>query len=194
MRDVAASPNRRRRLLTDIHQIDWRPPTHQDAQDALLDAYLHAYGPVHTGDWAWWTGWGLRRSTAVLQRAVATGRAHPVVVDGLPEELWVTEGQADLPRPVAEGVHVLAYEDPSIKAYYTTRARYLRGVPSNSLFWHAGESMACALIDGLVCATWRRDRFGGLTIRWLRRLTHGQRHQVETKIRATVAWLNSQSS
>jgi hypothetical protein len=58
-----------------------------------------------------------------------------------------------VPGPMA--TYVLAYEDPALKAYYATRRRYLLDVPPGAVFWHAGEALACVLLDGVVAVTWR---------------------------------------
>ena len=192
VQDVAGGPHRKlRRLVSPGACEDWRPPTEQAGEDHLFESYIAAYGPAHVNDWEWWTGWGQRRARAVAERARNSGRVVPVTVDGLYGELLVAAGVSPPSSDEPTGrIDVLAYEDPSVKAYFDSRERYLAGCPTDSLFWHAGESQACVLRDGLLTAVWRYERrTKTVAISFTRKLPQGDVTALRAAVSNVGAWL-----
>jgi len=192
VQDVAGGPHRKlRRLLSPGACEDWRPPSEQTGEDQLFEWYIAAYGPAHINDWTWWTGWGHRRARCVAERARNSGRVVPVRVEGLSGELLVTAGVAPPSSDEPTGrLDVLAYEDPSVKAYFDSRERYLSGCPTEWLFWHAGESQACVLRDGLLAAVWRYERrTKTVAIAFTRKLPEGDATALRAAVSDVGAWL-----
>ena len=147
------------------------------AQQSVARRYLRTYGPATLRDLSWWTGWGVSRTESVL--AVLGAELCAVHARGRSGALFLHEDDLDALRrsvgPAPTDVQLLSYEDPSVKAYFESRWRYLGDVPARSLFWYAGEALASAWLQGRLAATWRWDRPTG-SIRWVpvRRLTRPQ--------------------
>lgn len=135
-----------------------------ECRDALARRYFRTYGPASAGDFAWWTGWGKARTRDSLTR-LAPELCEVRVVGHDDVLLMFEEDLADFTDAVPiepNDVRLLAYEDPSVKAYFETRWRYLGGLPAASLFWYAGEALASAWVGGTLAVTWRWNRIEGL--------------------------------
>ena len=191
--DTSGTPHLKRRHFVEACNISqWRDLTEDIAQSELARRYLRAYGPAAPDDLAWWTGWGKQRTQRVLERL--RPELVDVRVNGLPQLVLAAQDEVPLresggPRP---GVHVLAYEDPSIKAYFATRERYLRTAAPGKLFWHAGEALASVLVDGVVAATWRWHP-KTQSVEWspIRELRRSQVQAIQLRAQRVEAWLSS---
>jgi hypothetical protein len=140
--------------------LDLRADAVQEAADRLVAAHVRAFGPVSARDIAWWSGMGHGRVAAALQRQASD--LVPVRIEGLDEDL-VMHG-ADVQSALAGDeqsatrVVVLAYEDPSLKGYFSTRARYVAPKDYATLFNSIGEARASIMLDGRVVGVWSWDR------------------------------------
>jgi len=143
----------------------------REARNQLVALYFRAFGPASLTDAAWWTGLG---SKAVLMALEETGerlaRVH-VTERTSEEELILPEDQLDdlythEAAPLL-WIQLLAHEDPSLKAYYGTRWRYVDQADYSQLFNAIGEARASIMIDGRYAGLWmwnRRDRSIELTL------------------------------
>ncbi len=85
-----------------------------------------------------------------------------VAIRGFPERFWVLAKDLDAlaahRSPRTEWATFLAHEDPSLKGYYETRARYIAREHYRRLFNDIGESRPAILLNGTVVGTWSLDR------------------------------------
>jgi hypothetical protein len=126
-----------------------------ESADPVLDAvrtHVASYGPACRHDIAWWSGLGLRRVDALLERLEVTWRDGP---DG--------RAYADLPGSPAPrdlpGVRLLPEFD-ALLCGYDPRARDRFVAPAdNEVLWHRtnGLMLAPVLVDGRIGGHWRLE-------------------------------------
>jgi hypothetical protein len=111
------------------------------ARQQLVMAYIRAFGPVSVRDIAWWSGMGggqvLRALSGSREELAALRCAEPVPSDHL---------------------SLLGYEDPALKGYFETRARYVSATGYPTLFNTIGEARASVMYRGRVVGIWAWDR------------------------------------
>lgn len=163
-RNAADSLHRERR---EFHLTRLAHPTlqlsHIDTGQAvglLLRRYLTAFGPASINDFRWWSGLTRREimpALAALQTELTdvriTGRPEPLLLLAEHEpHLLTAESLPD------NHVDLLAYEDPSLKGYFTTRHRYVDDQHRSVLFNTIGEARASIAVAGRFVGTWQFDR------------------------------------
>lgn len=163
----------------------------------LLRHYLRAYGPVTHKDFAWWAGvsmaeaapaWEALRDELVRVRIV--GLADELVALG-PTVAELLEGDWSA-RPLP-AVSLLAYEDPSLKGYFSTRSRYASVAVREDLFNSIGEARASVMVDGMVAAVWAWDRERQDALLDFRHVpSRNTRDRVRTAVDAAVRFLRSE--
>lgn len=124
---------------------------------SLIHAYFRAYGPATVRDAAWWSALPQSEVADALLQAGAVSLSLPWSRSShymLPDDYDALAGS---PSPGRSPVHFLAHEDPLLKAYSESRARYLGVLPPNAVFNRIGEALPTVLADGLVAALWRWD-------------------------------------
>lgn len=156
-------------------------PDLEIACDDLVRAHIRAFGPVSVGDTAWWSGLG----AGAVRRAVERrpGEFVSVRVDGLAGDLLMSLEFADElldTAPLDPGhVVLLAYEDPALKGYFTSRHRYVDEADYESLFNAIGEARASVMVGGRAIGSWSFDRR-------LRRIVYRTRRRVPAAARAAI--------
>lgn len=130
------------------------------AVSLLLRRYLAAFGPASVSDFAWWSGLNQRDiapALATLYPDVITVR----IEDQPTDLLLLAEHEHDLraaePLP-RQHIQLLAYEDPALKGYFTTRYRYIEDTHHQILFNTIGEARASIAVAGRCVGTWRFHR------------------------------------
>ena len=74
----------------------------------------------------------------------------------------------------------LAYEDPCLKGYFETRARYVSDSLKGALFNSIGEARASVVVSGQVVGVWQWNRtMSSLTVELFRKLTKSERQKYE---------------
>jgi hypothetical protein len=156
-----------------------------ESRVSVARRYFRTYGPATLGDLAWWSGWGMRRTAAAVaefesELCVVRARGHPESMLLFEKDL---EALKSVRRLDPDDVRLLAYEDPSVKAYFETRWRYLGGLGARSLFWYAGEALGSAWVGGTLAATWRWDASDNV-LRWhrLRALARRREARLEDRL------------
>ncbi len=134
--------------------------TADDAARVLLRRYLASFGPASIDDFQWWSG--LPRSEITPALAALRPELIDVQLDAHPEPLLLpVEHEPHLlaaqPLP-PHHVDVLAYEDPSLKGYFTTRHRYVDDQHRSTLFNTIGEVRASIAVAGRCVGIWQFDR------------------------------------
>jgi hypothetical protein len=133
-------------------------PSPQDALDAVVCAYLRAFGPAGTDDIAQWIGWKIgpvRESLARLGAALA-GFEDAAVEDGTGRTLY---DLPDAPRPdggESAPARLLPWFDSTLLAY--TPARRQRILPEGTwdrVYRRVGLRVdPTFLVDGFVAGLW----------------------------------------
>lgn len=131
-------------------------PGEAEAQTAIVQAYLAAFGPATEADISFWTGFG-KSETA---RAVGTLAAKTTLamVEGIPGMLLLLKEQADMlastqPQLV---INFLPADDPFTTAHRASRSRYLTDPQQQRLvFSSTGAAQPAVLVNGRISGTWR---------------------------------------
>jgi len=134
-------------------------PTPEEAQDALLRRYLHAYGPATSRDFATWSALPAGVAKAALSRAagdVAEVDACGVGAFALREDLPALRAPRRRVRP---RVSLLPSFDPYLlghrdKGHLVDAARY------KQVFRKAGWLSPVVLVDGRCEGVWSHERAG----------------------------------
>ena len=133
-------------------------PDREQPDDAVLEAvrlHLASYGPGSRRDVAWWSGLGLRRVDALLERLDLVWRDGP---GGLPyADVPDAPAARDLPgvRLLPEFDAVLCGYDPKARDRFVDPADHDR-------LWHKnnGYMLAPVLVDGRIGGYWRIEGSG----------------------------------
>ncbi|MEO3807690.1 crosslink repair DNA glycosylase YcaQ family protein [Sphaerisporangium sp. B11E5] len=127
------------------------------AVERLISAYLDRYGPVSIRDATWWSGLsrtavlnGIERCGVKLIELRSPWSDNPLY---MPEERFnkfIDSSELDH----TTGIHLLGHEDVALKAYFETRARYLRDLSASTAFNQIGEVLPTIIHNGHVIGTW----------------------------------------
>ncbi|MGK5533562.1 DNA glycosylase AlkZ-like family protein [Streptomyces sp. URMC 129] len=163
-RNTASSLHREQRqfaLMGHIHpHLSLNGTDPATATITLVRRYLRAYGPAAEGDLLWWSG--LTRAEIGPALAAIHGEITRVCVEGLPGTLLALTEEIDRIRnspPLPEDhVRLLAFEDPTFKGYFTTRARYHDPAHTARAFNSIGEVRATITVAGRITGVWSWDK------------------------------------
>ncbi len=88
---------------------------------------------------------------------------------------------------------MLAYEDPALKGYFSTRCRYVSAEEYGSLFNSIGEARASILLDGRVVGIWRFERGNGrITYDLLGRVSKRSQRRIGERLEDMNGFLSSE--
>jgi hypothetical protein len=141
--------------------------------------YLHAFGPVTTGDLQWWTGWTVGRTRAALARIGAV----PVDVDG--EPAWLAADDVD-PVAGAKSVALLPALDATAMGW-RGRDWYLDPAHVAALFDRSGNAGPTVWMDGRIVGGWMQRRDGAVVHRLLEPVPAARARQIEGAARRLEA-------
>jgi hypothetical protein len=133
-------------------------PGEAEAQAALVQAYLAAFGPASEADISFWTGFG----KSVTGRAIGALAAKTTLtlVEGIPGMLLLLKEQAEaLPttqpstRPI---INVLPADDPYTTAHRASRTRYFGDQKlQRHVFSSSGAAQPAILVNGQIVGIWQ---------------------------------------
>lgn len=136
----------------------------ETALDNLLRSYIRTYGPVTIGDMTWWSGQDRRRVKRSVERL--STELVELKSDEFEEPFQMTSDDYDAMvrfSPLSKDwVAILAYEDPSLKGYFTTRARYVEKEHYDLLFNAIGEARSSIMLNGRIVGTWGLNKRNGM--------------------------------
>ncbi|MFZ5817032.1 MAG: winged helix DNA-binding domain-containing protein [Bacillota bacterium] len=134
------------------------PSSREALEDALLQDYLHGYGPATMKDFGYFLAWPLTRVRPIFARArglaevrLEGSKLSHFMPEALLPELLATRGDEAAP------VRLLPRFDSLLLAY-RDRARLLDPAFRTRVFRPAAVVEATVLVDGRVAGTWRMKR------------------------------------
>jgi hypothetical protein len=138
-----------------------------EATNVLVRTYLRAFGPACLGDLLWWSGLNRAEITPALEKLqpeLITVRCgdQPTPMMLLAEDEQALRAAEPLP---ADHLRLTAFEDPTFKGYFTSRARYVDPDHQAAAFNQIGEVRAAITIGGRIVGVWTWHRTQ-------RRITH----------------------
>lgn len=133
-------------------------PGEAEAQAALVQAYLAAFGPATEADISFWTGFG-KSETARAVGALAA-KTTLTMVEGIPGMLLLLKDQAaalsSTQPPSLPAVNFLPADDPFTTAYRASRSRYLADPKQQrQVFSSTGAAQPAVLVNGQIIGTWQ---------------------------------------
>ena len=152
-------PNRGRKV-TYVSPRRWlpgfRPAAAAGALRAVLERYLHAYGPATPAHFARWLGAPPRWAGALFE---SLGDAlQPVEVEG--EPAWVVAGDAGAPPEPPRGVRLLPYFDAYAVGCFPRERLFPGAAATRALARGQAGNYPVLLIDGVVAGVWHQRRAG----------------------------------
>lgn len=132
-------------------------PSEAEAQAALVQAYLAAFGPATEADISFWTGFG-KSETARAVNALAS-KTTLTLVEGIPGMLLLLKEQAEAlqatPPPSPPIVNILPDDDPFVTAHRASRARYFADQKlQRHVFNSSGAAQPTIIVNGQIVGTW----------------------------------------
>jgi hypothetical protein len=132
-------------------------PSEAEAQAALVQAYLAAFGPVTEADISFWTGFG-KSETARAVNALAS-KTTLTLVEGIPGMLLLLKEQAEALQatqpPSPPIVNILPDDDSFVTAHRASRARYFADQKlQRHVFNSSGAAQPTIVVNGQIVGTW----------------------------------------
>ncbi|MCL4301440.1 MAG: winged helix DNA-binding domain-containing protein [Anaerolineae bacterium] len=132
-------------------------PSEAEAQAALVQAYLAAFGPASEADISFWTGFG-KSETARAVGALAA-KTTLVLVEGIPGMLLLLKAQAETLQaaqpPAQPTVSILPADDPFTTAHRASRSRYFGDQKlQRHVFSSAGAAEPAIVVNGQIVGLW----------------------------------------
>lgn len=132
-------------------------PSEAEAQAALVQAYLAAFGPATEADISFWTGFG-KSETARAVNALAS-KTTLALVEGIPGMLLLLKGQAEALQttqsPSQPIINILPDDDPFVTAHRASRARYFADQKlQRHVFNSSGAAQPTLVVNGQIVGTW----------------------------------------
>ncbi len=175
----------RGRTVTYTNPARWlpglRPAAGSTALAALVERYLHAYGPATPAHFAQWLAVPRRWATELFESLSAGLRA--VDVDGT--AAWLAAGDTwTLPnRPT--GVRLLPYFDAYTVGCQPRELLFPGRAAQRALSGGQAGNFPVLLVDGVVAGVWHQRRSGrrvDITVEPLGRLTAANRRDLEDQV------------
>ncbi|MBE7552845.1 MAG: winged helix DNA-binding domain-containing protein [Anaerolineales bacterium] len=132
-------------------------PSEAEAQAALAQAYLAAFGPASEADISFWTGFG-KSETARAVGALAA-KTTLVLVEGIPGMLLLLKAQAEAFQttqpPTQPVINILPADDPFTTAHRASRSRYFSDQKlQRHIFSSTGAAEPAIVVNGQIVGTW----------------------------------------
>ena len=159
-----------------------------DASAALVDRWLHRFGPGTTADIQWWTGWNGRDT----KQAIAAAGAVPVALEvgpGRVEPGWLAAGDTAAVSCDEPWVALVPGLDPTTMGW-KARDWYLDPTDALRLFDPNGNGGPAIWIDGRIVGSWVPRPDGTIALGWFGSVAARRRRQVETVARRLEALLD----
>lgn len=162
--NTAGSLHQERRAFALTNQaypgLDLNAAGVREATTALVRHYLRAFGPASVGDLLWWSG--LNRAEIMPTLDELGPGIVPVRCGGHSEQMLLLAEDEDALRAAeplpADHLRLTAFEDPTFKGYFTSRARYVDPDYQQAAFNQIGEVRAAITMGGRIVGAWTWHR------------------------------------
>lgn len=159
-----------------------RPPafaTPTDPAAALLQNYLHSYGPATPRQFAQW----MAAPVSWADELFARSAVDRVTVDGV--ECWVAERDTEFADDPPRGIRLLPYFDPYIVGSHPRESLFPGAVAGRALSGGQAGVFPVMLVDGAVGGVWHQRRAGSrlsITVEPFTRLGSHATRQLEGQV------------
>ncbi|MHB8585499.1 MAG: winged helix DNA-binding domain-containing protein [Thermoplasmatota archaeon] len=123
----------------------------EQARVRLAVAYLRAFGPASSRDYAWWAG--IPQEEADKAFAALSERIEPCAVDGSSAAGLVIIKEDAATEPPSGHAALLPAQDPFLLGYYD-RSRYAEPATAPYIWDKAGNATSVIVIDGDIVGVW----------------------------------------
>jgi hypothetical protein len=132
-------------------------PNEAEAQAALVQAYLAAFGPATEADISFWTGFG-KSETARAVGSLAS-KTTLALIEGIPGMLLLLKEQAEALQatqpPQQPIVNILPADDPFVTAHRASRSRYFSDQKlQRHVFSSTGAAQPTIVVNGQIVGVW----------------------------------------
>ncbi|MFJ9636603.1 winged helix DNA-binding domain-containing protein [Streptomyces sp. NPDC101178] len=154
---LAYAPNRGRRAT--YTNPGYTPLPGPEAQAALVERYLHAYGPATPAHFARWLAAPKRWADGLFASLAGSGAIEEVAfAEAGPA--WVVAGDTDFPAGPVRGVRLLPYFDAFTIASQPRERLFPGRAYERALGGGQAGNYPVLLVDGTVAGVWHQRRSG----------------------------------
>lgn len=151
------------------------------ASAALVQRWLHAFGPGTTTDLQWWTGWTVGDTRRALDDAGAIAVAMETADGDI--DAWIAPDDLDAVPEPPEWVALLPGLDPTTMGW-KDRPWYLDAGVASQVVDRNGNAGPTIWVDGRVVGSWVQRKDGTIALGWLTDVPLPRRAQAEENARA----------
>ncbi|MFD3971609.1 winged helix DNA-binding domain-containing protein [Streptomyces cyaneofuscatus] len=154
---LAYAPNRGRRAT--YTNPGCTPLRSAEAQAALVERYLYAYGPATPAHFARWLAAPKRWAEGLFAALAGSGAIEEVAFED-PGPAWVVAGDTDFPADPVRGVRLLPYFDAFAIASQPRERLFPGRAYERALGGGQAGNYPVLLVDGTVAGVWHQRRSG----------------------------------
>ncbi|MEV6858324.1 winged helix DNA-binding domain-containing protein [Streptomyces microflavus] len=154
---LAYAPNRGRRAT--YTNPGYTPLPGSEAQAALVERYLYAYGPATPAHFARWFAAPKRWADGLFASLAGSGAIEEVVFEDAGPS-WVVAGDTDFPAGPVRGVRLLPYFDAFTIASQPRERLFPGRAFERALAGGQAGNYPVLLVDGTVAGVWHQRRSG----------------------------------
>lgn len=177
-----------------LPDLEWEPPSPEEARRELLVRYLAGYGLATMQDFAHWTGLKMKDVRAAFE--ACEGDIVPAEVEGWRGTLYLRAQDEEKVGEVDSEMRdvCLLPKFDSLLMAYRDKMRFLDEDRRSRVFRPAAEVEAVVLVRGKAAATWRMKRKGDsltLTVFPFDRLRRGEQSGVRDASQRLATFLGA---
>ncbi|MET8880487.1 winged helix DNA-binding domain-containing protein [Streptomyces rubiginosohelvolus] len=184
---LAYAPNRGRKAT--YTNPGCTPLPGAGALPALIERYLHAYGPATPAHFARWLAAPKRWAAEQFAAQAASGAIEEVTF-GEDGPAWVVAGDTDFPDAPVRGVRLLPYFDAFAIASAPRKRLFPGAAWERALDGGQAGNFPVLLVDGVVAGVWHQRRSGrriAVTVEPLKPLSGARLRDLEEQVERVAA-------
>lgn len=194
---LAYAPNRGRRAT--YTNPGYTPLPGPEAQAALVERYLYAYGPATPAHFARWLAapkrWAEGLFASLAGSGSGSGAIEEVAFEGA-GPAWVVAGDTDFPAGPVRGVRLLPYFDAFAIASQPRERLFPGRAFERALGGGQAGNYPVLLVDGTVAGVWHQRRSGkriAVTVEPLEPLSAGRLRALEDEVERVGAIMEGEA-